>query len=153
MKLITPKYLKNKVVGKNILVDSNIIIYLTDSVQPYDQLSQLLFEMIEDGKVQAVISHISIAEVMNGPLKKGLTSMATKVRDYLLNFPNSHSQEINTDVLGNIGVDKKISWSSLRTIDSLIVACGLLNQVDCFVSNDIHFKKALPAKMRLSFND
>ena len=152
MKTITPKYLRNKVIGKTILVDSDIIIYLTDSIPPYDQLSKLLFELIEQGTVEAVFSLVSIAEVMSGPLKKGLTSTAMQVRDYLINFPNSHSQKINTDVLNKIGSEERISWAKLRTNDSLIVACGLLAQVDIFVSNDMHFKNAIPAKMILSFD-
>jgi len=152
MKMITPKQLRKKVIGKNILVDSNIIIYLTDSIQPYDQLSKILFEMVEEGETQAVFSMVSIAEVMNGPLKKEMTSTATQVRDYLLNFPNSLSQDINADVLSKIGSEKSISWSKLRTVDSLIIACGLLNEVDYFVSNDIHFKKSIPADKFLSFD-
>lgn len=152
MKIITPGVLRKKVIGKTILVDSNIIIYLTDSVPPYDQLSKLLFKLIEDGKAQAVFSMISVAEVINGPLRKGTTSVAAQVKDYLLNFPNSVSQDINTDVINKIGTDESISWEKLRTVDSLIVASGLVNNVDYFVSNDLHFKKALPTKKYLSFD-
>lgn len=42
--------------GKTVLVDSNIIIYLTDSVLPYMALSRRLFEIIETGEVSALIS-------------------------------------------------------------------------------------------------
>lgn len=152
MKLITPKALRNKVRGKTILVDSNIIIYLTDSIPPYDQLSRLLFELVEQGMVRAIFSLVSIAEVMNGPLKKNSVSTAIQVREYLLHFPNSHCQEVNADVLGKIGSEKGIFWEKLRTIDSIIVASGLLHQVDYFVSNDLHFKKSIPANKVLSFD-
>lgn len=152
MKTITQRYLKKEITGKKVLVDSNTIIYLTDSIQPYDSLSRVVFELIEEGKVQAVFSAISIAEVMNGPLKQGLKSTALQVRDYLLNFPNSHSQDINADVIGVIGIDERISWSKLRAVDSLIIASGLINEVDLFISNDLHFKKAISTDMIIAFD-
>ncbi len=152
MKTITQRFLKKEITGKKILIDSNIIIYLTDSIHPYDGLSRVLFELLEQGEVQAVFSAISIVEVMNGPLKKGLKSIALQVRDYLLNFPNAHNQDINVDVVSTVGIDERISWPKLRAVDSLIIASGLINEVDLFVSNDMHFKKAIPANMIVTFD-
>ena len=41
--MISLKKLKNTVCGKKVLIDSNIILYLTDTIQPYDALSRELF--------------------------------------------------------------------------------------------------------------
>jgi len=152
MSLITPSVLKKAVSGKRILVDTNIIIYLTDSIPSYERLSHLLFEMIEKGDVLAVFSIISIAEVMQGPLRKGFCQDALDVKNYLMNFPNTSCQEITPEVLGHIGLDSKIDWAKLRTTDSLIIAPGLVNNVDLFVSNDHHFKKALSKNFILAFD-
>ncbi|MFO7972087.1 MAG: hypothetical protein R6U40_10090, partial [Desulfobacterales bacterium] len=70
-KTITASVLKKRIKGKKILIDTNIIIYLTDRVQPFEPLSKLLFEMVERGDATASLSIISVAEVMQGPLKKG----------------------------------------------------------------------------------
>jgi predicted nucleic acid-binding protein len=152
MKLISEAELKMDIKGKNILVDTNIIIYLTDNISPYASLSRVLFEMVESGSVFAYFSMVSIAEVLQGPLRKGMKQMALDVRDYLMNFPNSDCQEINRGVIDHIGHDKQIDWSKLRTLDSLIIASGLVNHVDVFVSNDEHFRQALPSSMLLSFH-
>ncbi|MFC1532324.1 type II toxin-antitoxin system VapC family toxin [Thermodesulfobacteriota bacterium] len=152
MSLITPSVIKKAVSGKRVLVDTNIIIYLTDSIPSYDGLSRLLFEMIEKGDVSAVISVISIAEVMQGTLRKGLIRSTMDVKNYLLNFPNAYCQEITAEVLGHIGLDSAIQWSKLRTPDSLIIASGLANDVDLFISNDQHFKKAISKKSILTFD-
>ncbi len=151
MSLITPEKLKKAVSGRQILVDTNIIIYLTDSISPYDSLSRMLFELIEKGDVSAIFSAISVAEVMQCPLKKGLNQNAMDVKNYLMNFPNSICQEINTDVMDIYGTDTRIDWSKLRTVDALIIASGLINNVDLIVSNDRHFQKAIFKKMILSF--
>ena len=137
--------------GKTVLIDSNIIIYLTDSVSPYVALSRRLFEMIEIGEVSALISIISVGEVMQGPLKKGLDQTALAVKDYLLNFPNLFCDPITNKVLDIIGNDNRIQWSKLRTVDSLIIASALKNKVNKIISNDNHFKQALPKELLLSF--
>ena len=152
MKTITTSVLKKKIKGKKILIDTNIIIYLTDRVQPFEPFSKLLFEMIERGDTTASLSIISVAEVMQGPLKKGFHQNAEDVKNYLINFPNIFCQEITTDVLEHIGRNNLIEWSKLRTIDSLIIASGLEQDVELFVSNDDHFKRAIPRNLMLSFN-
>jgi predicted nucleic acid-binding protein len=152
VKLITPLRLKNAVSGKKVLLDTNVIIYLTDDIEPYARLSRLMLEMVESGDTVAVMSILTVAEVMQGPLKKGNIKSAIEVKEYLLNFPNTVCQEINGDVVERMGKDQRICWPKLRTIDSLIVACGLAHGVDRIVSNDSHFKKALPADLVLSFD-
>jgi predicted nucleic acid-binding protein len=142
---------ENAISGKTVLFDSNIIIYLTDSVSPYVALSRRLFEMIEIGEVSALVSIISVGEVMQGPLKKGLDQTALAVKDYLLNFPNLFCEPITNKVLDIIGNDNRIQWSKLRTVDSLIIASALKNKVNKIISNDNHFKQALPEELLLSF--
>jgi predicted nucleic acid-binding protein len=152
MKIIAPSVLKKKITGKKLLVDTNIIIYLTDSIQPYEPLSRLILEMIETGVASAVLSIISVAEVMKGPINKGKHRNARDVKNYLLNFPNIYCQEITIDVLDHMGKNNLIDWSKLRAMDSLIIASGLENDVDLFISNDAHFKKAIPGKIFLSLD-
>jgi predicted nucleic acid-binding protein len=152
MKTITPSALKRRISGKKLLVDTNIIIYLTDAIQPYEPLSRLIFEMIETGGASAILSIISVAEVMKGPINKGHPHKARDVRNYLLNFPNILCQEITIDVLEHIGKGDLIDWPKLRTTDSLIIASGLENAAELFISNDAHFKKAIPGDLALSFD-
>ena len=150
--MISTGSLKKAVTGKKILIDTNIIIYLTDSIQPYATIAQTLFKMIESGDAQAVISILTIGEVMQGPIRKNEYALASEVRDYLVNFPNSHYQEITYDVLACVGNDKRIKWNRLRAMDSLIIASGLVNQTDLFISNDKHFKSALHKDILLALN-
>lgn len=152
MSVIKSSALKKAVQDKHILIDTNIIIYLTDMIEPYASLSRMLFEMIEKGGLSAVLSIITVAEVMQGPLKKGYTRNALDVKNYLMNFPNTVCQEITSDVVGCIGLDPRIDWSQLRTMDSLIIASGIANKAELVLSNDIHFKKALNKDYILAFD-
>lgn len=142
--------LRELIQGKKVLVDSNIIIYLTEQTEPYCQLSRALFSLIEEGICQSVISILSVSEVMQGPLRAGKTGTAMAVKNYLVNFPNSYCQHINAEVLDLVGVDERVNWETLRAVDSLIIASGLHAEADLFISNDRHFMKSLPTEMLLS---
>ncbi len=150
--MISKSYLKKAVAGRRVLIDSNIIIYLTDSVNPYQTLAKLLFQLVEAGDAEAVISILSVGEVMQGPINQNQHGLALEVKDYLVNFPNCRCQEITLDVLDKVGNDRTIEWKGLRIVDSLILASGLVNGVDHFISNDRHFLKAIPTPMMLSFD-
>ena len=150
--MISASQLKKTIAGRKVLIDSNIIIYLTDSVNPYQKLAKLLFKMVEVGDAEAVISILSVGEVMQGPINQNQQALALEVKDYLVNFPNCRCQEITLGVLERVGSDRTIEWKGLRTIGSLIIASGLVNGVDLLVSNDRHFRKAIPKPMMLSFD-
>src|SRR4030042_1400867 len=152
MKPVSVSMVKKALSGKRVLVDSNVIIYLTDAIKPYEELSRCLFQMIEKGDVYALFSMVSVAEVMLGPLKKGLIQNAMDVKTYLLNFPNSSCQDITGEVLDKIGEDQRVKWPKLRTVDALIIASGLVNNVDRIVSNDVPFKNALPEQLLFAFS-
>lgn len=150
--MISAAALKKAVHGKRVLIDSNIVIYLTDSIEPYEPLAQTLFRTVETGDAEAVFSILSIVEVMQGPLRKGHNHIATKVRDYLVNFPNSICQDITFDVLEKIGNDDRVNWKTLRAVDSLIIASGLFHNVHLIVSNDKHFQSSLPKDFILTLD-
>lgn len=88
---------------------------------------------------------------MQGPLKMGFDKAASEVKEYLLNFPNLICEDITREVLDIIGNDKRIKWSELRTVDSLIIASALKNDVNKIISNDRHFKQALPKELLITF--
>ena len=150
--MISASKLKKRVAGRTILIDSNIIIYLTDSVDPYLNLAKHLFAMVEAGDATAVISILSVGEVMQGPIRQGEYDLAMRAKEYLINFPNCQCQEITCSVLDRVGNDERIVWDGLRVVDSLIIASGLISGVDLFVSNDKHFQKAIPSPMMLSLD-
>lgn len=152
MSLLSPKLLEKKLAGKRILVDSNIIIYLLEEIKDYAELSKVLFNLVENEQAEAVVSALSIAEVMQGPVKKNMSGIAVQVKEYLLNFPNMKIQAVDEHVLEGVGRDKRIGWDVLRVVDSLILASVICNDVDLIVSNDRHFRRALPKSMLVSFD-
>ena len=150
--MISASHLKQAISGRKLLIDTNIIIFLTESVTPYAPLAKLLFQMVEVGDAEAVISILSVGEVMQGPINQRQHTLALEVKDYLVNFPNCRCQAITLDVLNRVGGDRTVEWKGLRIVDSLIIASGLVHGVDYFISNDRHFLNAIPKPMMLSFD-
>jgi predicted nucleic acid-binding protein len=103
--MIDIQTLKQSVRGKTVLIDSNIIIYLAEKTKPFHDISQALFSLVEDGECRAIISILSVAEVMQGPLRAGRDDIAMAVKNYLVNFPNCDCQHITPDVLEHVGQD------------------------------------------------
>ena len=89
---------------------------------------------------------------MQSPLKRGVIQSALEVKDYLLNFPNLSCEDVTKEVIDFTGKDKRINWAKLRTVDSLIIASALKSDVNIIISNDKHFKQALPKEMLVSFD-
>jgi len=144
--------IRKTLAGKRVLIDTNIIIYLIDGTPPYATLARQLFVMIEKGEILAVFSILSIAEVMNGLIRKGDPRTAGEVRTFLLNFPNVECQDISPAVLAKIGNDPRIQWVRLRTVDSLIIASGLVKGVQRILSQDAHFRSAISSELFFSLD-
>jgi len=144
--------IRKTLAGKRVLIDTNIIIYLIDGTPPYATLARQLFVMIEKGEIFAVFSILSIAEVMNGLIRKGDPRTAGEVRTFLLNFPNVECQDISPAVLAKIGNDPRIQWVRLRTVDSLIIASGLVKGVQRILSQDAHFRSAISSELFFSLD-
>jgi predicted nucleic acid-binding protein len=149
--MIDVNTLKTSVQGKKVLIDTNIIIYLSEEIAPYNQLSRELFSLIEEGEGSGVISILSVFEVMQGPIRAGNTNIAMAVKNYLMNFPNTHCPQVSPELLEVVGQDNRVKWKTLRTVDALIIASGLYAEVDLFISNDRHFFNSLPPGLMLSF--
>ncbi|MEA1866860.1 MAG: PIN domain-containing protein [Thermodesulfobacteriota bacterium] len=141
--LIDHQKLKKRLWDQTVLIDTNIIIYLLEETPPYADLARFVMRNLEDGRFFGVLSLISVVEVMQGPLRKEQPGLAQDVKSYLLTFPNIKCQGIDERVLDLIGRDSRVSWKNLRTIDSLIVSCGLVRNATAVLSNDLRWKRAI----------
>ena len=65
--------------GATILVDTNPIIYVFEGNLLAAQFVSV-FKAIDDGRIQALVTPITIAEVVCGPMKKGNEALAERYR-------------------------------------------------------------------------
>ena len=118
-----------------LFLDACTIIYLVESQEQLGQKTRSLITEALQNKAQLVVSRLSFLECRVLPLK-------TKDDDLLLRYNNFFKLpslliiELTEDVI-NVATDLRANYAgSLRTPDSLQVACALKANADKFVTGD-----------------
>lgn len=119
---------------KRLLLDTNVIIYFLQGIDPYGVVLNPLFRIIEEGRLQAVISVVTEAELLVGPLKKKDKEAIAKVKLLLNEFPGLKVFPISRQIgqmAASIRVETKLSLP-----DALIIATARATGCDAIVGND-----------------
>ena len=83
--------------GATVLVDTNPIVYVLEG-NPLGAIFRGLFEAIDDGRIRALVTPITVAEVVSGPLKARKEALAERYRRTLTQSPGWSTREIDADV-------------------------------------------------------
>lgn len=152
MSVLTRAQAQARLFGRSVLIDTNVVVYLTENVATYGPLADFVFRSLEEGRFTAVLSAVTIAEVMMGPLRSGRPDLARRVERYLLAFPNTTCQAVDSRVLAALGADSRVRWERLRAVDALILASGLAAGADLVLSNDQRWRGALGTDLLVTFD-
>jgi predicted nucleic acid-binding protein len=83
--------------GATLLIDTNPIIYLLEGNHlgaPF----RALFEAVDNGRIRALVTPITIAEVVSGPLKARKEALAERYRRTLEQGPGWSTRDIDADI-------------------------------------------------------
>ena len=83
--------------GASVLVDTNPIIYFFEG-NPLAAQFEGVFADIESGRIQAIVTPITIAEVVCGPMKAGNEALAERYRYALCTGSGWVLREIDADI-------------------------------------------------------
>lgn len=83
--------------GAAVLVDTAPIIYVLEA-NPLSASFEPIFADIDAGRVQAIITPITLAEVAAGPLRSGRDDLAERYRHALTASPGWSLREIDADI-------------------------------------------------------
>jgi predicted nucleic acid-binding protein len=65
--------------GGTVLIDTNPIIYVLEG-NPLGAPFRSIFEAVDDGRIRALVTPITVAEVVTGPLKANRDALAERYR-------------------------------------------------------------------------
>ena len=120
-------------------LDSAILIYHLEDIEPYSDLTEAAFAAIAGGETAAVLSTIAVTELLVKPFAKGQQNRVAAFEHFLLSLPNTAlippSYAIAKDAARLRG------RYSLRTPDALLVATALSEKADAFLTNDGRLRK------------
>jgi len=120
-------------------LDSSILIYHLEDIEPYSNLTEEAFAAIAGGSPAAVLSTISVTELLVKPFAEGQMDRVAAFEHFILSLPNA------VLIPSSYAVAKEAARLrgkySLRTPDALLVATALSEKADAFLTNDGRLRK------------
>jgi predicted nucleic acid-binding protein len=83
--------------GATVLVDTNPIIYLFEG-SPLVARFRALFADIDRGRIRALVTPITVAEIVSGPLKAGKDALAERYRRAITDNEGWTIRDIDADI-------------------------------------------------------
>jgi predicted nucleic acid-binding protein len=119
---------------RRLLLDTDAVIYFLQGITPYDVVLNPLFQIIEEGRLQAVISVVTEAELLVGPLKKKDKEAIAKVKLLLNEFPGLKVIPISRQI-GQMAASIRVE-TNLPLPDALIIATAKAVGCDAIIGID-----------------
>lgn len=122
----------------SVLLDTSVLIYFLEGVEPYNLLAEEIFQNIIDENIRGFLSVISITEFIAKPLIDERETDIEGFKQFLSTLP-IQVLELNYEIAERAG-KLRSQYPSVPTPDALIVATALENDCDVFVTNDKRLK-------------
>ena len=115
-------------------MDSSVLIYHLEGLAPYADLTETLFAAVLDGSLKAILSTISITELLVRPFAKDQPDRIMAFERFLFSLPN-------TDLVPpSYSISKEAARLRakyrIRTPDAILLATSLIEKAEAFLTND-----------------
>ena len=134
----------------SIVLDSVIWIYHLEEHRKYSGLTAQLLDYVNAGRSEAIVSEITLLEILVRPLRLALQDVADEYEILLEHFPHLHLVPVNRAII--LKSASLRAQYGLRTPDALILATGLLQKATLAVTNDKRWKKVTEIEI-ICFDD
>ncbi len=125
--------------GSSIYVDSNVLIYRVEAVQPYLAATMPLWDALRAGTHSIVTSELTVLEVLVKPIELNDARLQRVFRRVLYNTKNVVAAPLTRSVLERAAALR--AATRLKTPDALHAATALDAGCALFVTNDPAFRR------------
>lgn len=122
-----------------VIIDSNILIYHLEDIEPYGNLTQAFITLLGNRKIKSIIATVSITELMTKPFSEGNVKKINTFKNFIQSVPNSDLISLNYEIAIKAASIK--CQFGLRTPDAIIIATGIVCQANGLLTNDLKLKK------------
>ncbi len=135
--------------GDRVLLDTSTLAAYLDGGEQVSVLAAVIVDsFVRTGRNQAIVSMVTVMELLVRPLRIGARAPYRHVLDFLTHFPNLLLVEIDLAIAQEAASQRAANRFSAP--DALIVATGLITQVGHLVTNDNQWGARLrPVSQRL----
>jgi predicted nucleic acid-binding protein len=128
--------------GERMLIDTTAFVAYLDGGEATTPLAAHLIEnLIEPGRNPAVLSMVSVTELLVRPFRAGVSAPYSSLRDFLTRFPHMRALPVDLSIAQEAASVR--AAFRLTISDSLIVATGIVAQVHHLVTNDADWQRKL----------
>ncbi|WP_036740781.1 MULTISPECIES: PIN domain-containing protein [unclassified Paenibacillus] len=121
-----------------VCLDTNIFIYVFEKHPQYGEKSKKILDLVEQGKIIALASTVTLTEILVKPLKEGQSNIANRYKVLFSHFPNLELLPVN-DVVAQRAAALRATYG-MKTPDALILATAIEGHAEAFVTNDLRLK-------------
>ncbi|MCK5524286.1 MAG: type II toxin-antitoxin system VapC family toxin [Thiomargarita sp.] len=138
-----------KLLGKIVYLDANIFIYAIEHSDIYERLLNELFKQIDYGKIQAITSELTLAEVLVKPFADGNTELVDVYKNLLVSANIITLLEINQEILLESAKYRATFGGKLP--DAIHITTAIASNANFLLTNDNGIKtSALVEVLQLS---
>jgi predicted nucleic acid-binding protein len=124
---------------RRLFLDTVPIIYYVENHPNYYELTQVIFDGIDEGLLLGVTSPISLSECLVYHYKLGLIALAQDFIYLIVDGENINFVLIDEDI-GNLAAQMRARYS-LSLTDALQIATAIQSNCDAFLTNDLQLKR------------
>ncbi len=115
-------------------LDTSILIYHLEDIEPFADLTEIAFSTIAEGLPRAVLSMISVTELLVQPFARREENRITIFERFILSLPN-------TDLVApTFTITKEAARLrakyAIRTPDALLISTALCEKAEAFLTNN-----------------
>lgn len=120
-------------------LDTMCFIYHFEANPKYIAFTNALFNLVEEGKLRATTSTLTLAEILIKPIEQGNKAAVDDYKYALTNFPNLVLCDINAEIAAEAAHLK--AGYGIRLPDALQVATSITQGARAFITNDQNLKR------------
>lgn len=121
---------------KLIGLDSNVFIYLFEENPRFIKNCQLIFNLLDQGRLKAVTSIISVIEALSYPSPP---SILKEIQEGFKNISNLTILDVNQDIASEAAKIRR--QYGFRLPDAIQLATARLSKAQAYITNDQRLKK------------
>jgi len=120
-------------------LDTSILIYHLEDIEPYADLTEVTFSAIAEGLPRAVLSVISVTELLVQPFARGEENRTTIFEQFILSLPNV-DLIAPTYTIAKEAAHLRARYA-IRTPDALLISTALNEKAEAFLTNDSRLRR------------
>jgi len=123
---------------QRLFLDTAPVIYHVEGVATYQPVTDVIFQEISRGTVEAITSSVTLAECLVHPYKRGDMVLAQRFRNVIT--AGVHTRYVGVDVAAEKAAELRARYN-LSLTDAFQVAAALSVNCEAFLTNDNGIKR------------